>query len=495
MPRVNPAGCCVFFLLLGCSAAAGAAENALTCFAPGQTPKAQIAACTAALGAGLNVDTRALVLLARAEAYAAAGDRAAAHRDFDAVLRITPTHPGALMGRARMSDADGKAEAAEADYTAVIALQPAPPTDILGEAHARRGALRLTRGAVADAADDLLQAGNLLPRDAGIRKLLAQARMRGNDPRAAVAVLNGALGLTPNDLDLLRMRAVAYAQIRNFGPAINDFSAVLTALPEDQIALEGRGVAALHNGIYGRAVADFSRLAELRPGDTGVIFLRGNAYLQDGRLDEAVQDYTTVLKAHPTDEEALFGRATARQFKGDYAGAEADLNAILAKTPAAAQALARRGNVRFMNRAFADARADFTQALPLPDAPADLLLWQFIAGARDDKGGGEAGAMAILTAGLQTHDQESWPGTIGRYFLGKLSGDELTAAARNSPGRLCEAYFFLGQSALIQHDPGEAAKLFTAARATGMTRYTEFIGAGAELARLKAAVSSPPGPG
>jgi tetratricopeptide (TPR) repeat protein len=490
MGRVNPTGWGALLLLLGSCAPALAAENALTCFAPGQTPQSQIAACTTALGAGLNADTRALVLLARAEAYAAAGDRAEAHHDFDAVLRLTPNHPAALLGRARINDADGKAKEAEADYTAVIALQPAPGTDILGEAHYRRGALRLAGGAATEAADDLLQAGNLLPKDAAVRKLLAQARMRGNDPRAAVAVLNGALGLTPNDIDLLRMRGVAYAQIRNFGPAINDFSAVLTAAPEDQVSLEGRGVAALHNGIYGRAVADFSRLAELRPEDTGVIFLRGNAYLQDSRLDEAVQDYTTVLKAHPNDEEALFGRATARQFKGDYTNAEADLGAILAKSPAAAQALARRGNVRFMRGAFADARADFTQALTLPDAPADLLLWQFIAGARN----GEANALPILIAGLPGRDPESWPVTIARYFLGKVSGDELTAAARNSPGRLCEAYFFLGQSALIQHEPAEATKLFTAARTTGMTRYTEFVGAGAELARLKAApaAANPP---
>jgi tetratricopeptide (TPR) repeat protein len=490
MGRVTATGWGALLLFLGCCAPALAAENALACFAPGQTAKNQISACTTALSTGLNIDTRALVLLARADAYVAAGDRAAAHRDFDAVLRITPGHPAALLGRARITDADGKGKEAEADYTAVIALQPAPGADVLGEAHHRRGALRLARGAVAEAADDLLQAGNLLPRDAGVRKLLAQARMRDNDPRAAVAVLNGALGLTPNDIDLLRMRAIAYSQIRNFGPAINDFSAVLTASPEDQVSLEGRGVAALHNGIYGRAAADFSRLAELRPGDTGVIFLRGNAYLQDSRLDEAVQDYTTVLKAHPNDEEALFGRATARQFKGDYIAAEADLGAILAKTPAAAQALARRGNVRFMRGAFADAHSDFASALTLPNAPADLLLWQFIAGARN----GEANALATLTAGLQARDPESWPGTIGRYFLGKASGDELTAAARNSPGRLCEAYFFLGQSALIQHEPAEAAKLFTAARATGMTRYTEFVGAGAELARLKAAQApaSPP---
>ena len=394
---------------------------------------------------------------------------------------MAPNHPAATLGRARINDAEGKAAAAEADFTAVITALPAQSPEILGEAYTRRGALRLTRGAFDDAATDLEHAGGLLPRDLDIRRRLAEARFRGNQPRSAVSVLNGALGLAPNDVDLLRMRALAYAQLRNFGPAVNDFTAVLTAKPEDQVSLEGRGVAALQNGTYGRALADFARLADLRPGDARVLFLRGNANLQGGHMDDAVADFTTVLKMKPGDEESLFGRATAHMFRGDYTGAETDLGAILAKTPSAAQALARRGHVRFLRQAFKEASADFTQALALPNAPADLLLWRFVAGAR----GGDKNAAKALADGFQARQQaDSWPATVAQYFLEKMTGDDLIKAARNTQGRLCEAYFYLGQAALVQKEPEAAAKLFTAARSTGMTRFVEYAVSMAELARL-----------
>lgn len=464
-----------------------AADGALACFAAGQKPPAVISACTAALGSGLAADTRILALLARADAYAATKDLAAARRDFDAVLRLAPSHTGALLGRARINEAEGKPQAAEADVSAVIALEPAD--EIQADAYARRGLLRLARGAADDAATDLEHAGRLLPRDVEIRRNLAKARIKGGQIKSALLVLNGALGLAPADIDLLRMRGLAYAQVRQFGPAINDFSAVLAVQPEDQPSLEGRGVAALQNGIYGRALADFARLADLRPNDPHMVFLRANAQLQSGHLKEAVDDYTLVLKALPGDEESLFGRATARMFQADYTTAEADLAAILAKAPNAAQAIARRGHVRFLRRDYKEAAADFAQALTLPDAPADLLLWQFLAAAR----GGDTGAAKMLAAGMQKVPADSWPATIAQYFLGKISGDDLIKAARNSQGRLCEAYFHLGQAAAIQNETAEAVKLFTAARTTGMNRYVEYAAAVAELSRL--APTSPSGPG
>lgn len=468
---------------------AEAADGALACFAAGQKPAAVISTCTAALGSGLNPETRVLALLARADAYVASKDAANARRDFDAALRLNPRQATALLGRARLNEADGKAQAAEADVTAAIAAEPAP--EILGEAYARRGILRLAHGAANDAATDLEQAGRLLPRDIEIRRNLARARIKGGQIKSALMVLSGALGLAPTDIDLLRMRGLAYAQARQFGPAINDFSAVLAVQPEDQPSLEGRGVAALQNGIYGRALADFARLADLRPNDPHVIFLRANAQLQSGHLAEAVQDYALVLKVQPGDEESLFGRATAHMFQNDYAGAESDLAAILAKAPNAAQAIARRGHVRFLRQAYKEAAADFTQALTLPDAPADLLLWQFVAATR----GGDAAAAKTLAAGIQAKaPADSWEAAVAQYFLGKISGDDLIKAARNSQGRLCEAYFHLGQAALIQGDSAEAAKLFGAARATGMSRYVEYAAATAELARIKPG-DGPPGPG
>lgn len=464
-----------------------AADSGLACFAAGQKPAAVIGACTAALGSGLAAETRVLALLARADAYVASKDMAAARHDFDAVLRLTPNHVAALMGRGRLDEAEGKAQAAEAGFSAVIAAAPA--AEIQAQAYLRRGTLRLARGAADEAATDLEQAGRLLPQDLEIRRALAKARIKGGQIRSAILVLNGALGLAPNDLDLLRMRALAYAQVRNFGPAINDFSAVLAVDPEDQVSLEGRGVAALQNGIYGRALADFERLASLRPNDMRVVFLRANAQLQSGHFAEAVADYSLVLKAQPGDEESLFGRATTHLFQGDYSGAESDLAAILAKAPNAAQALARRGHVRFLRQAYKDAAADFTTALALPDAPADLLLWRFVAATR----GGDTAAAKDLAAGIQAKaPADSWQATIAQYFLGKISGDDLIKAGRNSPSRLCEAYFHLGQAALIEKDSAAAARLFAAARSTGMNRFIEYAGAVVELSRLPPAEGQPP---
>ena len=109
----------------------------------------------------------------------------------------------------------------------------------------------------------------------------------------------------------------------------------------------------------------------------------------------------------------------------------------------------------------------------------------------------DAAAAKALSASLQGRGEpDSWPETIAQYFLGKISGDDLIKAARNSPARLCEAYFHLGQAALLQKDPAEAAKLFSAARATGMSRFVEYAAATAELQRLEPAPAArPSGPG
>ena len=94
--------------------------------------------------------------------------------------------------------------------------------------------------------------------------------------------------------------------------------------------------------------------------------------------------------------------------------------------------------------------------------------------------------MSLLTAAAAGPD---WPTPVARYFQGALSGDGLLQAASRepaaAPGRLCEAYFYLGEAALLQNDASEAHKLFAAAVATGMTRFTEYVGAKAELERLR----------
>jgi tetratricopeptide (TPR) repeat protein len=251
-------------------------------------------------------------------------------------------------------------------------------------------------------------------------------------------------------------------------------------------------MARLQSGAYTDAVADFTALAALRPADPTPLFFRANAKLQAGDAPGAVEDYGLFLAAHPTDTEARMGRALARQFAGDLDGADADLSLVLDALPDAATPRASRGYLRVMRGDFTAAAADLTRAAAFSGAPPEVALWRFIA---ERRAGLSADGPLRMAAKALASDQ--WPAPVMHYFLGAIAGDAvLAAAAQEQPGkrqgelqaingRLCEAYFYLGEAALMQKDTDEAGALFAAAVATGMTRFTEFAGAQIELNRLK----------
>ena len=451
-----------------------AQTNGLACFAPG-TPAAKITACTQSLtDAALPPATRALALLARADAYAAAGEKAKALADYDAALARAADAAG-LVARGKLHEANGDAAKAETDYTAALDHDAAH-----AGAYIARARLRTTRGAHSEALADLFEARRLAPGDAQAQSLFAAAQLKAGQSGAAAAACSAALQATP-DSGALRGRATAAARAGDFAGAIPDFTAALTLNPKDMAALEGRGMAQLQSGAYAAAIADFSALSGLRPADPTPLFFRAAAKLQAGDTTAAA-DYTAFLVSRPGDIEALMGRALSFQFAGDFSAADLDLSAILKVQPEAAQPLAARGMLRLMRADFVSSAADLHRALAQPDAPAHLALWRFVAQARSD----DATAASTLA---KSASPGPWPAPVADYFLGRLSGDEVLAAAarepRSAPGRLCEAYFYLGEAALLENDTAQAAKLFKAALGTGMTRFSEYAAAKAELARLR----------
>jgi lipoprotein NlpI len=84
-----------------------------------------------------------------------------------------------------------------------------------------------------------------------------------------------------------------------------------------------------------------------------------------------------------------------------------------------------------------------------------------------------------------------WPGPVINLYLGKATAATvLTAAvdsdAKKDQGRHCEAYFYLGEQALIAGKRVEAKGLFQQSLDTGLTTDSEYTGAQAELKRLQA---------
>jgi serine/threonine-protein kinase len=461
--------------MLAALPATAAAPATLGCFQADQKTADVIAACSAALDTGLPERTRALALSLRADAWRMQGDRAKARQDYDAALALMPDDPELRLARGRLNAGDNRDKDADADFSVVIAT-PSTRPEIVGEAYARRGALRLKRGATEDGIADLGEARRLSPTDPMPFKIRGTYFLAHNDPAAAVGELSEALARKPDDLEARRARATAYARERKFTDAIADFDAVLARAP-DAATLRERGVALLQSGAFARAEQDFTASLAAKPS-VETRFLRGNARLQAAAYAGAIADFTAVLQSRATDDEALYGRAMAYQFSGDYAHGEADLSAILGRTPNAARALSQRGSIRFMQAKYQAAGEDFARALSLPQAPADLQVWKFLADAR-------AGAKPVAPAPADVN----WPAPVLRYFRGELSGDQVLAAgqATRDPGRVCESYFYLGEAALLQGDAAEAAKLFKAAVATGMQRYTEYAAAAAELGRMKPA--------
>lgn len=505
-------------VLVSASVAHGQSAD-LACFTQSPDHHARIAACTEMLSPeNLPPATRALILSKRAETFAANNNPERALTDYDDSLSLAPDDFAARIGRAQVLENLSRAKEAEADYSIVIDRAPRTEDVLLGGAYTRRGALRLgigdtaagiadlgearrfdprnpvpfkTRGAyflrngeIEQAALELEQAVDLNAGDSEAQILLGSAQLKLGQSEEAVRAFSSALIVEPGNTEALRGRATAYGQLQNYGGAIADYTTALAITAGDPAALEGRGAALLRIGAFVRAADDFEKLLEINPDDDSARFFRANARFQNGDPAGAAADFSVILDRRPLDGDARVGRGIARQFTGDYPGAETDFTAVLESVPDAAQPLANRGYTRLMKGDFAGAAEDLTAAMALPNAPAHIALWRYIAEARAEKPNAE-----ILTYASQILDSAQWPSAIVRYFLGNASGDEIITAAIENPtgatGRLCEAYFFLGQAALILGDKTEARRLFNAALDTAAVRYTEYAGAKAELARLE----------
>ncbi|MBI0535338.1 hypothetical protein D9599_07125 [Roseomonas sp. KE2513] len=126
-----------------------------------------------------------------------------------------------------------------------------------------------------------------------------QAWMVAGQPVRAHGAFTLALGLTPDDPELLVDRAIAAGTLRRFGDALAD--------ADRAVALDGQRVEAL---VF-RAAA--LRLLE--------------------RPQEALRDIERALAIEPGSPEALLERGILRQLGGDEAGARADWESVVAASP------------------------------------------------------------------------------------------------------------------------------------------------------------------
>jgi tetratricopeptide (TPR) repeat protein len=206
---------------------------------------------------------------AQAPPHSAAGDEAT----YDRCLNLAKSDPGAARDLAEHWQSRGGAH--PADHCYAVAL--------IGLKQYKEGAAKLE--ALAQA---MTRAPNSLR--AEVLDQASQAWLLAGDPARAYAAGTAALGLLPDDPDILIDRAEAAGS----------------------------------EGSYDKALADLNRVLKIDPGRADALVYRATAYRGLGKLDEALADADRAVDLSPNSVAALLERGDIRRLKGDVDGARKD---------------------------------------------------------------------------------------------------------------------------------------------------------------------------
>jgi lipoprotein NlpI len=210
---------------------------------------------------------------------------------------------------------------------------------------------------------------------------------------------------------------------------------------------------------------------------------RGIAYRVKGDYVRAIADHDQAITLRPEFAAAFNSRGFAYQLKGNFERAIADYNAAIKLKPDLAAAFKNRGRIEFYLGRFADAAADLRAGLQFDSSNAYNVIWLHLATMRlglDDA--------RDFAAQLVRTDSVRWPAPVARYYLGRLTAEQLMAAASKIDPRIrtdqrCSAAFYIGESELWIRRFAEAAQHFREAEATCSRDFSEYQGAAAELGR------------
>jgi tetratricopeptide (TPR) repeat protein len=163
--------------------------------------------------------------------------------------------------------------------------------------------VQLQTGNPSDALRILSRLAGLDPRNAAIRRLLAQAYVSGGHPEAAVQELEEVHVGATDDLETTFALASGYARLKKFDAAEPLFAEIAAKRPVPQTYVL-IGHAYLDAGAYDRAAAAMRRALSVDPRTRHAHYYLGmSAVLAEGivRLDEAISEFQQERKIAPDD--------------------------------------------------------------------------------------------------------------------------------------------------------------------------------------------------
>jgi tetratricopeptide (TPR) repeat protein len=363
-----------------------------------------VADCGKALEGATAADaqTRARLLVARAEAQWRDDHNDAATPDVEAALKLAPDDPDALLLRAALRIEANDADGALADIATVLKAQPHNVVALLYRGRAKQWLQHDKAGAKADY-------DAALAIDPKATRVLAQraALMMGDDPAAAERDIQAAVALAPDDPRMrLRLAPVyetqgrnkeAFAlydalikaypadimpivyrsdlkrQLKDGAGALKDADQALRIEPDDALAHYTRGKALALLGRDQESMAAYRQAVKLEPDDVDYLIAVGFMSRKAGALDEGLAALDKALKRDPKNDQALFDRALIWEVKKEDAKAIKDYDAVIALAPDSS-AYSNRAALHASAGDHKAALADYEKAIELNGKDPDLHI-------------------------------------------------------------------------------------------------------------------------
>jgi len=271
--------------------------------------------------------------------------------------------------------------------------------------------------------------------------------------------------------------------------AIEAFGEAIRINPKFAPAYYNRGIALELQNKPDEAISDYDQVVQIDPSYREAYNQRGGLRGEKGDFDGALSDFDQVIKLDPSNAPAYYNRGHVLYFQGKLDNALTEINHALSLDPNHSSCYFIRGLIHHAQGHQAEALADFQKSAGFNFDYAALWVWisEMENGQRDL-------ATKDLSDALtknETFHPGAWTSQIASFLLGKITQDQLLAQAKTDAatpadvtGRLCEAWFYIGESKRFVGDKKGAQEAFANSIATGSKGSEEFAEAGREAAKL-----------
>lgn len=216
---------------------------------------------------------------------------------------------------------------------------------LVGEAYCSRGIAHSNRKDPEKALADLNEALRLDPDNARAYWGRGTVAFDQKDYDKAIADFGNMIRLSPSDLAGYKGRADAYAALgewhkaaaddkrarADFDGAVEDYSKVIVLLPKSTVDpkylgenYRERGIAHWQRTDPEKALADLNEALRLNPGDAYAFWGKGAVAFDRKEYDKAIADFSAMIRLLPSDPSGYEGRAKAYTAVGDQHKAAAD---------------------------------------------------------------------------------------------------------------------------------------------------------------------------